>query len=52
MSLSVNFFYRAEFIQPICLPVSPAMKDVDLENKMVSVAGWGQTDIGGNFFNN
>jgi len=23
------------------------MKTIDLENKVVSVAGWGQTDIGG-----
>uniref|UniRef100_A0A2C9GV95 CLIP domain-containing serine protease n=1 Tax=Anopheles dirus TaxID=7168 RepID=A0A2C9GV95_9DIPT len=38
---SVEF---TEFIQPICLPLTPAARSVDHTGKYVTVAGWGQTE--------
>jgi len=35
---SVTF---TEFIQPICLPIAPEMKNIDLENKTAFATGWG-----------
>ncbi|XP_026805709.1 LOW QUALITY PROTEIN: transmembrane protease serine 9-like [Rhopalosiphum maidis] len=32
------------FIQPICLPLSPDMKNIDMGNNLPFITGWGKTD--------
>ncbi|XP_060849919.1 venom protease-like [Rhopalosiphum padi] len=36
-----NYITFTTFIQPICLPLSPAMKNIDIENNLPFIAGWG-----------
>ncbi|KAE9537836.1 hypothetical protein AGLY_005808 [Aphis glycines] len=35
------------FIQPICLPLSPGMKNIDMGDSLPFVAGWGTTESSG-----
>ncbi|CAH1738371.1 venom protease-like [Aphis gossypii] len=35
------------FIQPICLPLSPDMKNIDMGDSLPFVAGWGTTESSG-----
>ena len=37
------FLYYLGDAQPICLPIEPRVKDMDMVNLMPYVAGWGST---------
>lgn len=41
IKFDVYCFVWLAFIQPICLPLSPAMKNIDIENNLPFIAGWG-----------
>jgi len=50
LQFNIYLFVCVALIQPICLPQLPNIKNMDMENSFLLIAGWGPTRYKGIYY--